>query len=282
MKLAVVILNSFFLSNNNACFAFQSSTTTGRWLHLPCGVCSTSTTLNRAHREGHDISDAIVPDDVVSRRSILSIGAAAVLPFLAANPRPSFAIAGGAAVSAARVESWPGIQSLEPLYEFKLSVDAIVVGVQDPNNWKFIQKRLDKFFKGFIINEKNYYIGVGSKYMNEIQYDKGELPNYVALDKEARFEALENTMKNLESLKLALADSGNNNADTVEDLAKSSQSSLQLFFAMIPDQDVKAVEELFVHVQKADINGDGRLSDDEITSLSPIEQEIWKLRIDNY
>ena len=101
------------------------------------------------------------------------------------------------------------------------------------------------------------------------------------LDKQTRFDALEQTMKILENLKLVLSGSGTN-AETVEDLAKSSQRSLQSFFAMIPEQDVKAVEELFNHVKKADTNGDGRLTDDEIIFLSPAEQEIWKRKVDKF
>lgn len=182
------------------------------------------------------------------------------------------------------MESYPGIESLEPLYEFKLSVDAVANGVRDPANWSFIKRRLDGFFGGFIVNEKNYFMGVGIQYMNEMKYDKGELPEYVLLDKQARFEALENTMKDLESLRNLLGDAKGNNAssDTVQDLAESCRGSLRLFFDMIPDGDVRAVEELFAHVKKADANGDGRLSDDEIIFLSPVEQEVWKRRVEKY
>jgi len=131
--------------------------------------------------------------------------------------------------------------------------------------------------------------------MNEMVYDAGELPNYVLLDKETRFEALENTMNNLESLKSVLGDNinggngGNGNVSVsadivndVQDLAKSSQRSLQVFFDMIPSEDVKAVEELFVNVKKADANGDGKLSEDEMNYLSPMEREIWKRRVDKF
>ena len=89
-------------------------------------------------------------------------------------------------------------------------------------------------------------------------------------------------MKNLESLKKVLADKNNRNADVVNDLALASQSSLQSFFSLIPDQDVKAVEELFVDVKKADTNGDGRLSDDELVFLHPVEQEIWNRRVEKF
>eukprot|EP00797_Seminavis_robusta_P003783 Sro123_g059750.1 n/a (169) ;mRNA; r:106326-106832 len=167
------------------------------------------------------------------------------------------------------------------MYEFKLSLDAVVAGVQDPKNWPYIQKRLEKFFGGFIVNEKNFYFGVGLQYMNDIQYDKAELPNYVVLDKQSRYDALEQTMKSLENLKSVLAIGGSDEA-TVVDLAKSSQSALASWFALIPEKDVKAVEEFFLNVKKADTNRDGRLSDDELVFLSPAEQQIWKRRVDKF
>eukprot|EP00581_Thalassiosira_minuscula_P012477 CAMPEP_0183726914 /NCGR_PEP_ID=MMETSP0737-20130205/24395_1 /TAXON_ID=385413 /ORGANISM="Thalassiosira miniscula, Strain CCMP1093" /LENGTH=282 /DNA_ID=CAMNT_0025958385 /DNA_START=76 /DNA_END=927 /DNA_ORIENTATION=- len=280
LALALAMLSFFLLQNSSLAFQLSS-----RHRFPSKNLPLTCSTQSKANQEDHDVSGAIVlNNEAVSRRLMLSNGLASTLSLLAIVPTaPAYAVTGGAAQSAARVESWPGIESLEPLYEFKLSVDAVVAGVQDSNNWPFIQKRLDGFFRGFIINEKNYFMGVGLQYMNDIQYDKNELPNYVVLDKEARFEALENTMKNLESLKTVLANSsGSDNADAVEALARSSQSSLEIFFAMIPEQDVKAVEELFVHVKKADINGDGRLSDEEIIYLSPMEQEVWKRRVQKF
>ena len=66
-------------------------------------------------------------------------------------------------------------------------------------------------------------------------------------------------MKNLESLNAAMADNSRSNA--VEDLAEASRDSLQSFFALIPDWDARAVGKLFANARKADINGDGRLSD---------------------
>ena len=40
--------------------------------------------------------------------------------------------------------------------------------------------------------------------MNDIKYDSGELPNYSIMDKEARYDGLDRTMKSLEGLKNAL------------------------------------------------------------------------------
>jgi hypothetical protein len=213
----------------------------------------------------------------MSRRTVI-LAPASILSLMLTAANPSHAVLTGGATQAARVESWPGIESLEPMYELKLSLDAMVNGLKDPQNWPYIQKRLDTFFSGFIVSEKNFYFGVGLQYMNEIQYDKAELPNYVVLDKQARYDALEQTMKNLENLKSVLA-IGGSDTGTVQDFAKYSQSALASWFAMIPEQDVKAVEALFVNVKKADVNRDGRLTDDELVFLSIDEQELWKRRV---
>ena len=244
-------------------------------------------------------------DGTVSRRAMLSTLPTAGLAFLltTTNPLPSNAddavatapmveggitasvggaggIIGGATQSA-RVAVWPGIEGLEPMYELKLSIDAVATGIQDVTSWPYIQRRLDKFFSGFIVNEKNFYFGVGLQYMNEIQYDKNELPNYVLLDKQTRYDALDSTMKYLENLKNTLAIAGSDPM-VVENLAKSAQYSLASWFALVPQEDVKAVEELFQNVKKADINRDGRLSNEEIVFLSPQQQEIWKRRVDKF
>jgi hypothetical protein len=181
--------------------------------------------------------------------------------------------------SSARVASWPGIETLEPLYELKLSIDSIVASVADSKNWPFIQTRLERFFQGFIVNEKNFYLGVAFQYSNDIQYAREELPSYVLMDKEARYDAIDLTMKRLENLKKSLAtrDDALITAD-----AKAAQAALDSWFALVPPKDFQAVQELFVHVKKADTNRDGRLSDNELIFLSPTEQQVWKLRVEKF
>mmetsp|Transcript_11358 Transcript_11358/g.17496 ORF Transcript_11358/g.17496 Transcript_11358/m.17496 type:complete len:259 (-) Transcript_11358:265-1041(-) len=178
-----------------------------------------------------------------------------------------------------RVATWPSIEDLEPMYEFKLSIDALQEGVKDSKNWPLVKNRLDKFFKGAILSEKNFYFGVGLQYMNDINYAKEELPNYVVMDQQARYDALQRTMRNLENLKEALADE---DAQGIADYAKDSQIALASWFALVPENDILAVEDLFVNVKKADLNRDGRISDDEMGSLTPVQQELWKKRVEKF
>lgn len=243
---------------------------------------------NQQSRETTLLRDA-TSEPVVSRRSALLTTVASVAVAVGAStkaaavssisPTDPLSVVVGGAVQSARVASWPGIENLEPMYELKLSIDALQTGVVDPNQWPYVQKRLDKFFKGGIFSEKNFYFGVGLQYMNDIKYDKAELPNYVVMDKDARYEALDQTMKGLERLRISLSSP---NASVlkgvVEENAIDSQSALASWFALIPPGDVAAVQELFVHVKKVDTNRDGKVADDELALLSIREQELWKKR----
>lgn len=91
-------------------------------------------------------------------------------------------------------------------------------------------------------------------------------------------------MKNLENLKsvLTIGRSDDASAAMVEDFSKGAQYALASWFGMIPAEDVKAVEDLFASAKKANLNRDGRLSDDELTSLSPRQRELWKRRVEKF
>lgn len=219
---------------------------------------------------------AVRKTHAISRRAALATSSFLLFPLPPSHASTTSAVIGGATQSA-RVETWPGIEGLEPMYELKLSIDAISSAVSDPTNWPSIKKRLDTFFSGFLVNEKNFYVGIGLQYMNEMQYDKGELPNYVVLDKQARFDALDRTMKDLESLKASL---DARDTAAIESYAKSSQNALASWFSLIPASDVKAAADLFVSIRKADSNRDGILSDGELVFMSVPEQELWKRRVD--
>lgn len=217
----------------------------------------------------------------LGRRAVLAsagstlAGAAAALS-LGVPIAPANAVIGGAS-QAARVASYPDISDLEPLYELKLSVDALAAGVQNTAQWPSIQKRLAKFFKGAVLSEKNFYLGVGFQYINDIKYDDDAA--YVTMDKQARFGALDACVTALERLKGSL---GGNDAAAVEGDAQSAQSALASWFALIPEGDVKAVEQLFKDVRSADVDRNGLLSEEELATLPAEEREAWKKRVQKF
>ena len=107
------------------------------------------------------------PSGLSRRDGILAGLSACTVLFHPSHAAATAAVLGGAA-SSAKVSTWPGIEGLEPMYELKLSVDAMASSVlNDGTSWPFVQKRLDRFFKGFLLSEKNFYFGVGLQYISD-------------------------------------------------------------------------------------------------------------------
>ena len=178
-----------------------------------------------------------------------------------------------------RIASYPSLEYLEPIFELKLSVDNLAKGTQNKKLRPYILKRLEKFFRGGLTSERNYYSGLGIQYVNNISYDTDqELPEYIKLDKEQRLQAMESTLKFLEQLKQVLADDIDND-DLVMSNAQDASSSLQKWFDMIPTQDFEAVDQLFRSTRAADANRDGKLDDKELATMTETEREIWKKRV---
>jgi hypothetical protein len=214
---------------------------------------------------------------VVVGSNLLSVGGVLTLS-------PSKALA----ASSARVATWPSIEYLEPLYELKLSVQALAQAVASSDTTKFgmVQQRLEKLFSGGIFSERNYYIGLGATYMEQIKYDKNELKEYIQLDKEARFQAMEDTMNNLQDLLNALkknSAAANENAAAVvvevQQCANGAKASLDRWFALVPADDVSRAGQLFLNTRTADVNRNGKLEPDEWATLSEDDRILWKKRV---
>jgi len=183
-----------------------------------------------------------------------------------------------AVASSVRVAEWPNLAYLEPIYELNLSVSALAKAVGDTSKWPLVQKRLEKFFKGALLSERNYYTGVAVTYMNEIKYDKSETNEFIKIDKSKRYDAFEACMKNLELLKNDI--SANESVDNVKADAEAAQRALTDWFSYVPSEDVQAVGKVFVAVKSADTDRNGRLDDKELQTLSEEDRSIWKKRVD--
>ena len=53
-----------------------------------------------------------------------------------------------------RVKAYPALEYLEPIYELKLSLDALGPVAGDEARWPALRKRLDKFFGGGPLSER--------------------------------------------------------------------------------------------------------------------------------
>jgi hypothetical protein len=89
---------------------------------------------------------ALRTQPLLSRRAAVASGAALCIPALAPSPVR--------AAATARVTTWPGLEYLEPIYELKLSLDALNAVAGDPSRWPALQRRMDKFFSGGLLSER--------------------------------------------------------------------------------------------------------------------------------
>mmetsp|Transcript_22733 Transcript_22733/g.26340 ORF Transcript_22733/g.26340 Transcript_22733/m.26340 type:complete len:310 (-) Transcript_22733:135-1064(-) len=190
----------------------------------------------------------------------------------------SFNAVAASTQSTVRIDQYPSLEYLEPIYELKLSVDALKIGAADPSKWKFIKKRLDKLFSGGIFSEKNYLLGLSIMYANQIKYSESELPEYIKLDKEQRLRFMEETLQNLESLTKVLG-STDINADAVQRDVDSAQTSILAWFSMVPTEDISNVDKFFKVTRIADNNRDGKLDTAELSTLSESDREMWLRRV---
>ena len=85
---------------------------------------------------------------LLDRRACLRL-AASVLPFARPNASPA---AGTIAFTS------PELQYLEPIYELKLSLDALAAVVTQKERWPALRKRLQRFCGG-PLSEQYYYYG---------------------------------------------------------------------------------------------------------------------------
>ena len=237
---------------------------------------------------------------ITTRRDILSSFSSLTVTLAATTVAPQTS---KAASSSIRILKYPPLEYLEPIYELKLSIDALEKGLilSSPNDLNNnsnnnltseqrqrqrvnIQKRLEKLFGGGIFSEKNYYLGLAVTYNNQIVYDTDrELSTYINLDKDERLNYIDSALKSLESLKNTLkkvgATSSAMDENTLMNDVDSAQKSIKAWFAMVPSQDMDDVDNLFRITRGADVNRDGKLDASELATLPEKEREIWLKRI---
>jgi len=206
--------------------------------------------------------------DMTRRGLVTSLLAAAALPPL----RP--AVAAGSA--AARVALYPPVQYLEPVYELKLSLDALAAIAPEPTRWPALKKRLDAFFGGGVLSECNYYAGLALQYTSQIKYD--DLPVFVDADRKSRQAAMEDCLGSMGELREALGAPAPV-ANQVTSAVAAAQKGIASWLALVPQEDVAAAERLFVAVRRADVDHNGKLSDEEAKALASDDRAAWAARV---
>ena len=177
---------------------------------------------------------------------------------------------------AARVTKYPGLEYLEPIYELKLSLDALAPVAKDPSRYPALKKRLDAFFSGGPLSEKFYYAGLSIQYIDKITYD--DLDDFVRTDKQQRAQAMEDTLQSLEACKNALG-AKEPDAGMIANTALAARDGIARWLLLVPSEDLARVEQLFLAVRKADTNRNGKLESDELAALAPEDRTTWEARL---
>lgn len=196
----------------------------------------------------------------------------------------SFSSKSARASSTARVEQWPGVEYLEPVYEFQLSLQEIAKAAEDESQFASLQQRLERFFKGNIWSERNLYAGIALSYTTQIRYDPYEIREYARLDQEERFNLMENTLDNLQNLYVSLASSSTPgatvNKQDVSDFANGATACMRRWFALIPSSEVERAKELYEATRSGDTNKDGKVDSEELQGVPEGYRALWKKRLE--
>ena len=203
----------------------------------------------------------------LTRRSALCGGAAALLPAL--QPRRA------SAAAAARIAAYPPLEYLEPIYELKLSLDALQAVVPEPDRWPALKKRLQRFCGG-PLSEQYYYAGLAAQYTSKVEYS--DLDAFVTADKNERKAAIDQVIDSMRALKAGL-EAPAPDASALQGSVRAASQGMARWLSLVPPEDVRRVEELLGAVRRADTNRDGRVGADELGALTDEQQAVWKARV---
>jgi hypothetical protein len=221
-------------------------------------------------RERYDLTS--LQAQQMSRRDVLWKSMGASMALVLSAPASSLA------ASQARVEQWPGVEYLEPIYELKLSVEALSQAAGDASKYPIVTKRLEKFFGGGLLSERNYYAGLGVQYTGQIKYEKNELKEYIRLDKGERFNSMEDALNSLKELFETLKKDSPSDAD-VKGCVNQAGTSLDRWFALVPPSDMERVGKLFIAARQVDVNRNGKVELEELATMSEEDRVVWKRRV---
>jgi hypothetical protein len=68
-------------------------------------------------------------------------------------------------------------------------------------------------------------------------------------------------------------------ANQVTSAVAAAQKGIASWLALVPQEDVAAAERLFVAVRRADVDRNGKLSDEEAKALASDDRAAWAARV---
>jgi len=259
--------------------AFHAGMSTG--LRSGAHMSHKANPVERLHTPGMRETSANDPQLLSRDADRFQLNRRAFTSALASGLLTSLPYAGQAATSsmttpAALITAYPPLEYLEPVFELKLSLDALAPVARDPQRFPALKQRLDKFFGGGPLSEKFYYIGLSTEYISKIQY--ADLDTFVRQDKQQREQAMEDALSALEGCKKALAAEVPDTA-LVASSAAAAQNFLERWLSLVPSVDVEKVSALFLATRKADANNDGKLDKAEMATLPDDQRAVWEKRV---
>jgi hypothetical protein len=200
------------------------------------------------------------PAQELSRRAYIN---GAVLATFAPSILPTYASA------PIRITTYPAVEYLVYLYEFAQIIDRVASAASDTSTWPALQKRLNDFFSGGLLSEQRYYFGLAQLYNAQIVYD--DLDEFVKQDKFARLELVDRVGVALFACKTALEAESPDAAEVTSSLTKA-KTSIGEWFGLLPKSEVLSCDQFIRNRQQADKDGDGKLSKEELATLSEADQ----------
>ena len=195
---------------------------------------------------------------------------------LAAAAAAAFAGAPDARAAGTVAFTSPDLQYLEPIYELKLSLDALRSAVETPTPERItaLRSRLRRFFGG-PLSEQYVYRGLCVAYQDRVKYAPQELAAFVDADKQARAVACDDVIGGMRALKDAL-DVEPPDPAALKASADVAVKAMKLWLSYVPPADVAKVDALLQAVRVADTDRNGKLSDAELGALSDEQAAIWR------
>lgn len=179
--------------------------------------------------------------------------------------------------------NYPSPQYLVPIYTLNSALDVLYSQLTSETNLGIQRslKVLDNFFSGGFLSKKNVFKGLCTIYVQEIQYDDPD-KNRIYLDRMARLDDCDNSLKSLEQVQSQLNIQLKNQPDANtpnSEVMKSFQDTreyLQAFFNKIPKKNVEEVTMWIQVVNQADTDRNGKLEGDELSALNEEELKLYK------
>ena len=130
------------------------------------------------------------------------------------------------------------------------------------------------------MSEKNYYLGLSLQYQNAIKYCEDEPKDFVKMDRDKRFAAMEQVMDSHDALRKECGAAQPDPA-RASAAAAAAKRGVNRWLGLVPGKDVEEAVRVFNAVRAADADRNRALSDEELATLPERDAAMWKRRVEH-